>query len=64
MDDEPEGRGTGYGFVAVWQMPSTAEVETFRAVVSGAGWYTYFDQINIASLLVPPEVVIERLVAS
>jgi len=58
LEDEPGGHGTGYGYVAVWRMPSANEVDMLRTLVTGAGWYDYFEQVNAVSALGPPDAVI------
>lgn len=58
VDAEPDGRSSGYHYIAVWRMPSPAEVEKFRATVREARWYDYFDQVNVASALGAAEAVI------
>jgi len=45
-DKETSVRG-GYDYFAIWKFPNQALADTFQKLVEGAGWYNYFDQINI-----------------
>jgi hypothetical protein len=58
VEEEPGGHGTGFGDVAVWRMPSRKEVDMLRSLVTEAGWYDYFDQVNAVSELGAPDAVV------
>ena len=53
---------SGYDAFAVWRMPSGAEVDTFERTVTEAGWYEYFEQVNVAGDVRQPAEVMEQLV--
>ncbi|WP_103381914.1 DUF6616 family protein [Pseudonocardia dioxanivorans] len=63
IEDEPDGRGTGHRYVAIWRMPSAAEVALLRKLVADAGWFDYFEQVNAVSELGTPEAVLVDHVA-
>lgn len=59
IDDEPDGHtGTGHRWVAVWRMPSENEVALLRNLVAEAGWYDFFEQVNVVSELGDPEAAL------
>ncbi len=35
-----------YDYFAVWTFPETDTEQQFETMVEGAGWYSYFDQVN------------------
>lgn len=51
-----------YDFWSVMKFPDKAAVENFENIVEAAGWYTYFDQINISGNGTMPDEVIGRLI--
>lgn len=51
-----------FDFFAVWKFPNQKMVEEFEAVVEGAGWYEYFEQLNLAGESTTPEEVIGKLI--
>lgn len=46
-----------FDYFAVWTFPGLEAVQSFEKMVEGAGWYTYFDQINAMGNTVSPQVV-------
>ncbi|MBX2826530.1 MAG: hypothetical protein KTR22_00095 [Flavobacteriaceae bacterium] len=40
-------RKADYDFFAIWTVPSQEAAALFLEAVSNAGWYNYFDQVNI-----------------
>lgn len=36
-----------YDYFAVWTFPHTEAAQNFEKLVEGAGWYQYFDQVNL-----------------
>ena len=52
-----------YDYFAVWTFPTMESARSFEKLVAGAGWYTYFDQVNASGNLSTPQEVIEQLIA-
>ena len=52
-----------YDFFAVWKFPSAASIERFEKMVEGAGWYTYFDQVNIQGDVLAPQPVLDKMIS-
>ena len=51
-----------YDFFAVWSFPGIESVKAFEQMVEGAGWYQYFEQVNLAGKTGGPQEVIEKLI--
>ena len=52
-----------YDFFAVTKLPSRELLSEFEAIVEGAGWYNYFDQVNVSGSAMTPEEVIGKMMA-
>jgi haloalkane dehalogenase len=50
-----------YDFFAVTKLPSHELLTEFEAIVEGAGWYDYFDQVNVSGTAMTPEEVIGKM---
>ena len=47
-----------YDFFSVMNFPDQKTVEDFEKIVEGAGWYNYFDQVNLCGeVMTPPDVI-------
>jgi len=42
-----DSRRATYDYFAVWTIPSDDLADSFLKVIENAGWYTYFEQVNI-----------------
>ena len=51
-----------YDWFSIWQFPDDGVLAEFEALLQGAGWYDYFDQINVGGEHVGPEEVIGQLI--
>lgn len=51
-----------YPYLAVWRMPSVEHARALEAAVAGAGWHTYFEQVNARGAIVPPPTVLAAMV--
>ncbi|MFE4540336.1 DUF6616 family protein [Streptomyces scopuliridis] len=49
-----DDKDAGYPFFAVWRVPSAAVATRFSQELEAAGWYTYFDQVNVVGELRSP----------
>jgi len=45
-EQETSYRGP-YDHFAIWKFPNQEIADTFQKTVDGAGWYNYFDQVNV-----------------
>jgi hypothetical protein len=54
----------GTEYVAVWSFPSRELVEEFERGTEEAGWYDYFEQVNLGGEAVPFESLVEKLIAA
>lgn len=50
-DDLPHALPCRY--FAVWKATQAAQLEAFAALLVQAGWYTYFDQVNVGGQHMP-----------
>ena len=55
-------RKANYDFFGVWEFPDQAAVESFEKLVEGAGWYNYFEQVNICGNATTPDQVIGQMI--
>lgn len=60
--DQETYKKVDYDFFAVWRFPSQEAAEGFEKLVEGAGWYTYFEQVNAMGNPVSPQEVIGQLI--
>ena len=52
----------GHDFFAVWKFPTDELAKSFEALVTGAGWYNYFDQLNLKGDAASPQDIIGKLI--
>jgi hypothetical protein len=52
-----------YDFFAVWTFPNSESAQGFEKLVEGAGWYNYFDQVNLMGTAGGPQEVIGQMIA-
>ncbi len=50
-----------YDFFAVSKLPTEELLKEFEAIIEAAGWYNYFEQVNISGSLISPEEVIGKM---
>lgn len=53
-----------FNWFAVWEFPNEDLIIEFEALLDGAKWYDYFEQINISGENVGPEVIIGQMINS
>jgi hypothetical protein len=51
-------------YFAVWRLPDLDLVRLFERRIEGAGWYEYFDQVNLGGEIVELDVLLEQLAAA
>ncbi|MGB3850568.1 MAG: DUF6616 family protein [Tunicatimonas sp.] len=52
----------GYDFFSVMKFPNQEMVQSFEALVEGAGWYQYFEQVNLSGAGSTPEAVMQQMI--
>ena len=52
-----------YDYFAVWTFPDTNAASQFEKMVEGAGWHTYFDQVNAMGTAATPQDIIGQMIA-
>lgn len=53
-----------YDYFAVWTFPDEQTAKEFEKMVEGAGWYTYFDQVNAMGKASTPQEIIGQMIGS
>jgi len=61
VNDGTEDHSADYTFFAIWNFPTNDMVLEFEALLQGADWYSFFDQVNLCGENVGPQHVIEKL---
>lgn len=51
-----------YDFYAITKLPTQDVLDSFQATVEGAGWYNYFEQINVSGDNLGAETVIGKMI--
>lgn len=51
-----------YDYFAVWTFPNADAAQNFEKLVEGAGWYNFFDQINVMGKAQSPNEIIGNLI--
>jgi len=51
-----------YDYFAIWSFPDPETADGFQQLVAGAGWYNYFEQVNLMGQEATAEQVIGHLV--
>ena len=51
-----------YDYFAVWTFPNAEAAQSFEKLVEGAGWYNYFDQVNVMGNAGSPQDVIGKMI--
>jgi hypothetical protein len=51
-----------YEFFGVWTFPSEESAAQFEKMVEGAGWYDYFDQVNLMGKTSGPHEIIGKMI--
>ncbi len=59
--DRQADRSAPYDFFAVWQAEDAKALSGLLEMVSGGGWYDYFEQHNVLGELTTPDVVLGHL---
>ena len=63
INEDETSFASEYDFFAITKLPSHEVLAEFEAIVEGAGWYNYFDQVNVSGSSMTPEEVIGKMLA-
>ena len=61
-NDQDTSERANYDFFAIWTFPNQEMADGFQQLVTGAGWYTYFEQVNIKGEANTAQEIIGKLV--
>jgi len=62
-NDSNTSKRMDHDFFAIWTFPDQNLADDFLQIVEGAGWYEYFEQVNLKGNAASVEDIIGRLVA-
>ncbi len=62
INDANTSHRANYDYFAVWTFPNQEMADSFQQLVEGAGWYNYFEQVNVMGQENTVEGVIGTLV--
>ncbi len=51
-----------YDYFAVWTFPGLEPAQNFEKIVEGAGWYNFFDQVNVMGQVSSPQEVMGKMI--
>lgn len=51
-----------FDYFAIWSFPDQASADGFQQLVEGAGWYNYFEQVNLMGQEATAEQIIGQLI--
>ncbi|MCI4667518.1 MAG: hypothetical protein MRZ79_05100 [Bacteroidia bacterium] len=55
-------RRADYDFFAIWAFPDEETAKGFEQLVEAAGWYNYFEQVNLMGKEATAEAIIGQLI--
>jgi len=58
LNDAETDKHNGFDYFAVWKFPSKELAKQFEGMVSTAGWYCYFQQVNCSGFMAAPQDVL------
>ena len=62
VNDDASPHKADFDFFAITKLPSQELLDDFQAIVEGAGWYNYFEQINVSGEDIGAEKVIGKMI--
>ena len=64
INDSSTAHRANYDFFAIWNFPNQEVVKEFEDILEAAGWYNYFEQVNISGEPTSPDVIMGKLMES
>lgn len=61
INEDETNYKSGYKFFAVSKFPTKELLQKFEAIIEAAGWYNFFEQVNVSGSLMSPEQVIGKM---
>jgi len=62
INENTTSQRAAFDYFAVWSFPNQEAVDAFEKLVEGAGWYNYFEQINLSGTAATPNEIIGKLI--
>ncbi|MEL6560140.1 MAG: DUF6616 family protein [Bacteroidota bacterium] len=63
VNDNSTSRKAAYDYFAIWSFPNQEAANSFQQLVTGAGWYNYFEQTNLMGKEQSAAEVIGKLIS-
>jgi len=63
VNDGTNEHKAAYSFFAIWNFPTEEMVLEFEALLNGADWYSYFEQVNICGTSVGPVDIMKNMMS-
>lgn len=64
VNDESTSNRAKYDYFAVWKIPNNEIIQELEAAIEAAGWYNYFEQVNLSGEASTAEEIIGRMINS
>ncbi|MEZ4983627.1 MAG: DUF6616 family protein [Saprospiraceae bacterium] len=61
-NDAKTDKRIDFDYFAIWAFPNQAIADGFQQLVTGAGWYNYFEQVNAMGQAASADSVIGQLI--
>lgn len=61
VNDDTSPYRANYDFFAITKLPTQELLDSFQTIVEEAGWYQYFEQINVTGENIGAEAVIGKI---
>ena len=62
LNDDSSPHRAEYDYYAITKLPTQEMLDGFQAIIEGAGWYNYFEQINLTGEDIGAEAVIGKMI--
>ncbi len=60
-NDPDTSNRINYDFFGIWMFPKPEMAKEFEQVIEAAGWYNYFEQVNVSGTALTPQEVIGKM---
>ncbi|PWN05777.1 DUF6616 family protein [Rhodohalobacter mucosus] len=61
MNEDETDYKSEYDFYAITKLPNDEMLKEFQSIVESAGWYDYFEQVNLSGSIMSPNEVIAKM---
>ncbi len=63
-NDKIDDHRAPFDYYAIWTFPNQDLIVQFKDLLQGAGWYNYFDQVNICGDAHAPDPIIGHMITT